>query len=152
MKLVVFDLDGTLTSTVAVDEECFMQAFEQSLGIETLNTNWSEYQHVTDSGVVREAFAKAFGRAPSSTEISRFVESFVRLLNQYYSASSNRFGEVPGAASLIRGLRADSRWAVAIATGSWERSARFKIEMARIGANDCPAAFAEDGPSREAIV
>src|SRR6266508_3075959 len=141
MKLVVFDLDGTLASTNAVDEECFVQAFEQSLGIGTLNTNWPEYQHVTDSGVVREAFANAFSRAPSSAEISKFVECFVGLLNQRYRTSNDRFGEVPGAASLIRALRGNSRWAVAIATGSWERSARFKIKMAGIGLDDCPAAF-----------
>lgn len=105
MKLAVFDVDGTLTSTFAVDEECFAQAFGQSLGIDTLNTNWWEYEHVTDSGILGEAFSQAFGRAPSSTEIARFIESFVDLLSQHYRASNDRFGEIPGAGSLIRGLR-----------------------------------------------
>ena len=40
----------------------------------------------------------------------------------------------------------------AIATGGWKLSARLKIRTAGIGADELPAAFAEDGPSREAIV
>ena len=152
MKLVVFDLDGTLASTFDVDEECFVQALGQSLGIESPNTNWLEYEHVSDSGVVLEAFAKTFGRVPSATEVSKFVECFVGLLSQRYRTDHHRFREIPGAGSLIHGLKRHSQWRIAIATGSWERSARFKMKMANIGVDDCPAAFAEDGPSREAIV
>ena len=41
---------------------------------------------------------------------------------------------------------------MAIATGGWERSARFKIETAELGAGHFPAAFAEDGPARHTII
>jgi hypothetical protein len=34
----------------------------------------------------------------------------------------------------------------------WERSARFKIDAARLGAGHLPATFAEDGPARHEIV
>ena len=128
MKLVVFDLDRTLASTFDIDEECFVQALVQSLGIEKPNTNWLEYEHVTDSGVVREAFATTFGRLPSTTEVLRFVECFVELLTHRYQKENHRFREVPGAASLLRRLKGNSEWRAAIATGSWERSARFKMK------------------------
>ncbi len=49
-------------------------------------------------------------------------------------------------------LKEESGWAVAIATGCWRRSAQFKIEVAGIPADGLPAAFADDGPSRESIV
>jgi phosphoglycolate phosphatase-like HAD superfamily hydrolase len=152
MKLVVFDLDGTLARTNAVDEECFVQAFSDSLGIYPLNTNWPEYEHITDSGVIREAYANSFGRDPNPIEISNFVECFLALLNERHRTNADLFAEIPGASSLLAALRRHAQWRVAIATGSWERSARFKIKTSGIGADSDPAAFAEDGPSREAIV
>ncbi len=56
MKLLVFDLDGTLTKTNAVDEECFVQAFADVFSIRDVNTRWSEYDHVTDVGVLQQVF------------------------------------------------------------------------------------------------
>jgi hypothetical protein len=41
---------------------------------------------------------------------------------------------------------------VAIATGSFEKSARFKMKAAGLDAGELPAAFVEDGPARESIV
>ena len=40
MNLAIFDIDGTLTESVAVDEVCFVQAFRDVLGIGSINTNW----------------------------------------------------------------------------------------------------------------
>jgi phosphoglycolate phosphatase-like HAD superfamily hydrolase len=152
MKLAVFDLDGTLTRTFQVDGACYVQAFADSLGIHAVNSEWSTYEHVTDSGVMSEIFATTFGRCPDAAEVSSFIECFVGLLNECYRINPERFGEIPGAASLVTRLGEGSEWGVAIATGSWERSARFKIKVAGIPADGVPAAFAEDGPSREAIV
>ena len=152
MKLVVFDLDGTLTKTFAVDEQCFVQAFADALGLNEVNKNWSEYEHVTDSGVIQEIFTNSFGRAPDPKEVSKFVDCFVGLLSHQYSKSVDRFGEVPGAAAMLVNLEKNSHWGAAIATGGWQRSAMFKMKAAGIGADQLPAAFAEDGPSRERIV
>ena len=151
MNLAVFDLDGTLTRTVDVDGDCYLQAFADSLGVTGVNDNWSDYEDVTDLGVMQEVFRTRVGRAPESVEIARFVECFVELLRDRYRGSPGAFGEVPGATAFLARLR-QSRWAVAIATGGWERSARFKIETGGIDAGNLPAAFAEDGPARRTIV
>ena len=67
MKLAVFDLDGTLTQTNAVDDICFILAFADA-GIDDLNDDWSEYQNITDSGVTHEAFLNWMGRTPTAEE------------------------------------------------------------------------------------
>ena len=152
MKLVIFDLDSTLTKTFAIDEQCFVQAFADALGINAVNRNWSEYEHVTDSGVLQEVFRKSLGRAPEASEVSAFVQCFVGSLNHHYCKSIDDFGEVPGTASMLVTLKENSDWGAAIATGSWEQSARFKMRAAGIDADPLPAAFAQDGPSRESIV
>jgi phosphoglycolate phosphatase-like HAD superfamily hydrolase len=152
MNLAIFDLDGTLTRTNEVDEHCFVQAFADVLGIYELNTNWSEYDHVTDLGCLQQAFLAAFNRPITTLETSRFVDCFVDLLTKRQLHDASSFQEIAGAASMVARLRQHADWNVAIATGCWQRSARFKIEAARIPAQDLPAAFADDGPSRESIV
>lgn len=151
MTLVVFDLDGTLTRTFAVDGDCYLQAFDNALGVKDVNDTWSEYEHVTDLGVMQEVFRSRFGRAPAPTAIKAFVDCFVGLLRRRYESAANAFVEVPGATAFVARLR-HAKWGVAIATGGWERSARFKIDAAQLGAGHRPAAFAEDGPARHEIV
>jgi phosphoglycolate phosphatase-like HAD superfamily hydrolase len=152
MNLAVFDLDGTLTRTNEVDDQCFVQAFADALGIHELNTNWSEYEHVTDLGCLQQAFRDTFRRPITASETATFIECFVDLLRKRHVENSTLFQEIAGAASMLERLKQESVWAVAIATGCWERSAQFKIEVAGIPANGLPAAFADDGPSRESIV
>ena len=152
MNLAVFDLDGTLTTTFAVDVQCFVQAFRIALNIERLNTNWTEYHDVTDSGLVLEAFNNSYGRDPEHAEVSRFIECFLSLLTEAHSNNTDSFGQIPGAAAFLTHLQQHRHWCAAIATGSWERCARFKMTTAGINANGMPAAFAEDGPGRQTIV
>ncbi len=152
MKLLVCDLDGTLTRTNAVDEECFVRAFADAFGIRNVNTAWAEYEHVTDLGVLHEVFCSTFNRLPDGHEIGRFAECFVGLLDDRHVTSGDGFEQVPGAASLLLNLTDDAEWKGVIATGSLKAAATFKIRAARLPADHIRAAFAEDGPSREAIV
>ncbi|HLQ78829.1 MAG TPA: HAD family hydrolase [Terriglobia bacterium] len=152
MNLVVFDLDGTLARTSAVDELCFVQAFADVLGVHNLSTNWLDYDHATDSAVAREVFSRKSGRDPEEWETSRVIDRFVELLNEHHSRDENLFAEIPGASALLLRLQEDSGWGVALATGGWKRSAEFKIRSAGLALARIPAAFSEDGPSREKIV
>jgi phosphoglycolate phosphatase-like HAD superfamily hydrolase len=73
-------------------------------------------------------------------------------LKERYRLSHGEFGEVPGANSFLTSLGPPSDWRAAIATGGWRPSAELKLRTAGIDAGEIPAAFAEDGPSRESIV
>jgi len=152
MKLAVFDLDGTLTATNAVDDACFVRALRIVFDIDLINTNWTAYSHVTDASVMAVAFGEKHDRDPEPAEISRFIECFVALLNEECPNRPDLFGEIPGAVAFLAAIRQHSEWRAAIATGGWERSARFKMMASQIDADGMPAAFAEDGPARETIV
>jgi phosphoglycolate phosphatase-like HAD superfamily hydrolase len=152
VKLIIFDLDGTLTRTNAVDEWCFPQAFAKSFRGGELSTDWAAYTHATDTVVFQEAFAQSFGRMPNIDEAQKIEQCFVELLNELYASNVAMFVETAGASALLNHLKQDSRWAIAIATGCWKRSADFKIAAAEIPAADLPMASAEDGPSRETII
>jgi beta-phosphoglucomutase-like phosphatase (HAD superfamily) len=43
MHLVMFDIDGTLTKTMKVDEECFVRSFKDVFGFADVDTDWSHY-------------------------------------------------------------------------------------------------------------
>jgi len=150
MKLLVCDLDGTLTRTVAVDEECFVRAFADAFSIQDLNTNWTDCEHVTNLGVLHHVFRSKFQRMPAQDDIVCFAEHLLRLITDRHALNKDSFAEIPGASSLLASTHAE--WRVAIATGCFEASARFKMGAAQLPAKDIPAAFAEDGPSRESIV
>jgi beta-phosphoglucomutase-like phosphatase (HAD superfamily) len=47
MHLVMFDIDGTLTETMKVDEECFVRSFAEVFGFTDIDADWSHYPHVT---------------------------------------------------------------------------------------------------------
>ena len=127
-RLAIFDLDGTLTDTNAVDGECYLEAASAELGL-TLNPDWSSYQHCTDAGIAQEALATFFGRPASSQEIDRWRGRFVSLLEARLAEDPSRFSAIPGAAALLPRLREDD-WHLCIATGGWGISAEIKRRAA----------------------
>jgi phosphoglycolate phosphatase-like HAD superfamily hydrolase len=102
MRLVVFDIDGTLTQTMKADEECFVRSLADVCGFSDVDSDWSRYKHVTDSGIFREIHETRTGRLPSPDETSRFREHFVALLAQVLSEAA--FAAVTGAPLLLSRL------------------------------------------------
>jgi phosphoglycolate phosphatase-like HAD superfamily hydrolase len=152
MKLAIFDIDGTLTNTNSVDDQCFIKAFAEAHAITEIDTDWASYPHTTDSGITLHIFQEKFGRNPVETELVKFKSCFVNLLAEQYKSNSSRFTEIAGASKALSRLRREPDWAVAIATGCWRESAFLKLSAAKIDVDGIPAAYAEDGLSREEIL
>jgi len=72
MKLVMFDIDGTLTQTEQIDEVSFVQALQEVFGFTEINTDWATYPHCSDSGILEVLFQLRLGRSPLPTEIFTF--------------------------------------------------------------------------------
>jgi phosphoglycolate phosphatase-like HAD superfamily hydrolase len=151
-NLAIFDIDGTLTQSVAVDEVCFVQTFRDVLGIERINTNWLEYTFFTNSGLALEICRNHLGRDPGGAEISRLRSRFAELLCDAVEGRGQPIEEVPGAAALLHRLGTHPRWHVAIATGGWSVSARFKLASAGLPVDAFPWASADDALDRVDIL
>src|SRR6267142_5218677 len=152
MNLAIFDIDGTLTNTNSVDNECFVKALAEAHEITEINTDWAAYPHTTDSGITQHIFQERFGRHPDERELDKFTRCFVHLLSEQYKSNFISFAEVIGASLALTRLQRGSDWAVAIATGCWRESALLKLRAAKIDIEGIPAAYAEDGLSREQIL
>jgi phosphoglycolate phosphatase-like HAD superfamily hydrolase len=150
MHLVMFDIDGTLTETMKVDEECFVRSLADVYGFTGVETNWLRYKHTTDSGIFHEIHLARTGRPPSVVEVSHFRQHFVALLGR--AASNSAFATITGARELLSGLADSAEYRVSLATGGWRDSARIKMASAGMCFDDYPAASADDAHDRESIV
>src|SRR5436305_12153209 len=147
MRLVVFDIDGTLTQTMKADEECFVRSVAEVCGFSDVDGDWSRYKHATDFGIFREIHETRTGRLPSPSETSRFRQHFVALLAQ--ASSEAGFAAVTGAPLLLSRLTDSEQYRVALATGAWRDSARLKMASAGLSYDDYPAAPSDDAFARE---
>ena len=150
MHLVMFDIDGTLTETGKIDEECFVRSLPEVCGFADVKTDWSSYKHTTDSGIFHEIHLARTGRSPSVAKVSRFREHFVALLAQ--ASIESAFVPIAGARQLLFGLTGSSKHRVSLATGGWRDSARLKMASAGMCFDDHPAASADDAHDRESIM
>lgn len=152
MKLAIFDVDGTLTGTSRVDNDCFVRAYADTLAVTEIDTTWESCPHVSDTGVAQHIFQQRFRREPEEAELVRLRDCFMNLLRARFQFDQSLFAEITGAADTLQRLRQRNDWGIAIATGCWQASADFKLTAAGIEFSELPAAFAEDGPAREQIV
>jgi phosphoglycolate phosphatase-like HAD superfamily hydrolase len=150
-KLAIFDVDGTLVQSFELDGECFVAAFHDALGIAEVDTDWARYDHVTDPGIAAQIIRERRGREANADELARLQSAFCTRLAEA-AGRDGAYAALPGAAGLLAALRARDGWSMALATGGWRAAARFKIGRSGLDLDDVPAAFGEDGPSRQAIV
>ncbi|MDD2765901.1 MAG: haloacid dehalogenase-like hydrolase [Opitutaceae bacterium] len=145
MKLVMFDIDGTLTDTHDADIDGFVNAVREVLGIFTIDTNWTSYPHATSEGVLDEIVRRATGRPVTVDESLAVRRRFLVHLERI------ALREIPGAGAFLRKV-SEAGYAVALASGDWECSARFKLARAGIPAEPLPAAFCDSAIARVNIM
>jgi phosphoglycolate phosphatase-like HAD superfamily hydrolase len=150
MHLVIFDIDGTLTETVKLDEEFFLRSLAEVCGFCDVETDWSTYKHATDSGIFREIHEARTGRPALADEVSRFRQHFVALVARAISKSA--IAPIVGAPQLLSVLTGSAEYRVSLATGGWRDSARLKMASAGMCFDDHPSASADDALDRESIM
>jgi beta-phosphoglucomutase-like phosphatase (HAD superfamily) len=150
-RLVVFDIDGTLTDTNSVDDECFRRAVAMVFGIDSEGVDWMAAPDVVDSTIATWLFSTHRGAVPSERNLADLVECFLGELRLVHEAAPERFRPIAGAVGLFEHLRSGG-WHVAMATGGWERSAHFKLEAAGLTDLTVPLASSSDAASRTAIM
>ena len=57
-RLVVLDVDGTLTRITQVDTDCYVRALADVFGFHEVDTDWSHYRHATDGAILSELFER----------------------------------------------------------------------------------------------
>jgi len=149
-RLAVFDIDGTLTDTNDVDDECFRRAVADIFALTHTSVDWSDAPHITDSSLARWLCQTHCRRDASDAELARVTAHFVDLLRQELALVPARFAAIPGARGLFADLRAAGWW-VALATGGWFLSAVLKLRAAGLHEPEIVLASASDALTRPEI-
>jgi phosphoglycolate phosphatase-like HAD superfamily hydrolase len=144
----MFDVDGTLTNSNDVDSQCYVQAMSEFLGI-TINSEWSHYRHVTDSGIASELFDQ---QQRGQQDIAFVQRRFISLLRQSLINEPSCCRQIVGAGAFLKHLRKTTGIAIGLATGSWAESARIKLLHAGLHIDGLAFASADDAESRTEIM
>lgn len=152
LHLVVFDIDGTLTDTNAVDGDCYWQAVCEVLGLSGQQPDWSAFCHVTDAGIASELCLHYLGRELSNKAMEAIGVRLARLLEIALNCKDPDAHQIPGAAEILSILTNSTEFAVALATGGLRVSAELKLRRAGLPVLELPLASSTDAVTREDIL
>ena len=151
MIFVIFDIDGTLTNTKRVEDKCFKKAFKETFNINIDRQKWEDINYVTDWGITEEIIQREMNRLPSPLEYLRMISNFMTNLSMERAYDETQFLEVAGAKSFFDHLNLIDEIQVGIATGSWEQSALFKLDLINLDVSGVSFSNSSFHKSREAI-
>lgn len=119
-NLVVFDIDGTLSDSVAIHQQAFIAAL-RSLGVEEMDTNFKTYKHHTDSYIAKTIYEKAMGLPFDQETLLKFEAHLYAFMKEHAIA------EIEGTKAVIRYFEQQPNWGIAYATGSLLKPAVYKL-------------------------
>lgn len=150
MRAVIFDIDGTLLQSAAVDDDLYRAAVDAVIGPVQFRSSLSDYDFVTDSGILSQVLKdNALSDHPDAAQSIKAV--FVDLI-QHHIRENGPFPEVPGAREFFATLCNTKNHAVAIATGGWRASAQLKLDSAQFDVADVPIATSDSEHDRSRIM
>lgn len=142
--LVIFDIDGTLTDTVAWHQQCFSDALELS-GLRK-SAAFSSFKHHTDRFIFQDIFHQNHNSKPDEEQVSQFYKL---ICNNF--CKQEEITEIKGAGAFIDDLNRHNI-AYCFATGSISELALRKLSIFKIPQAAQLLAHADITDSREDIV
>ncbi len=148
----MFDLDGTLVDSNAIDSQCYLQALVDVFGFDLnkIDRNWGNYPHITDAGILHTLCQTELGRDPTLGELYAYQQRFLELL--IIAVSQKPLQSIAGASEILESLNADPHYAIAIATGAWKQTALFKLQQVGLDRIFIPMACSDDARARVDIM
>lgn len=150
MKAIVFDVDGTLIESMAMDSELYFSSISAVLGPVEFRAKLNDYDHVTDSGIIAQLMND--NKLPHEPGVIDSIQTlFLEGLIEHIQ-TVGPFPKIHGATQIIDRLRLSTDYCVAIATGCWRESALLKLESSGFNIDGIPIVSCDDSPSRTEIM
>ncbi len=147
--LAVFDIDGTLTDSVAAFQASYLAALTP-FEFATIDTNWGEYEHHTDSFIFQKIYETNHGQVPDETMRKKFSDELLKIYRA--NIKDRPVTEITGAACFVEFLDKETPWAVTFATGSLRQPACIKLDACNIRYDEKTLATSTNFLTREDIV
>ena len=148
LRLVLFDIDGTLIRSGGAGERAFARAFEMEFGIPN-GTKDLPFAGRTDSSIAREFFVRQ-KIEPSEKNFHRFFDCYVFWLEQLLGQIQGRV--LPGVESMLSRLSALSEPPViGLLTGNIRLGAQIKLVHYGLWSHFQTGGFGDDHEDRNQI-
>ena len=148
IRLVLFDIDGTLIHTGGAGEKAFARVFANLFGVAN-GTDNLKFAGRTDMAILRELF-HLNAIEPSPDHVGRFFDAYVFLLEQMLRSLPG--GVHPGVRNWLHDLRAvPCRPAVGLLTGNVRLGAEIKLRHFNLWDEFEIGGFADDSSERNQI-
>ncbi len=150
MKLVLFDIDGTILTSDGAAIRAVNRAFFNIYGIEHA-VDGIEAAGRTDPAIVGDMFTRNLGREHEAHELERLFEEYVKELEAELSGSDGLM-IFPGIPELLSELSVRDDIVLGIATGNIEPGARLKLAHSGLNSYFPFGGFGSDSPRREGLI
>jgi phosphoglycolate phosphatase len=148
IRLVLFDIDGTLIHTSGAGEKAFARVFANFFGVAD-GTEKLKFAGRTDVAILRE-FLVHNAIAPSPENLEKFFEAYVFLLD--YMLQQLPGGVHPGVWDWLHELRAlPHQPVIGLLTGNIRLGAEIKLRQFNLWDQFATGAFADDSAERHEI-
>jgi beta-phosphoglucomutase-like phosphatase (HAD superfamily) len=150
--IFILDIDGTLLRTHEIDNECYWDAVERVFGKQPDSRRLLDYTHVTDSGILEQWCRQTLGRDPGIEESRQLRGLFLELIRDAARTQPELFEPRAGLVEWLEQQHDTPDTHLAVATGSWGSTARFKLKAAGLDRFEMVLASADDGVRRTDIM
>ncbi len=124
MRILFFDIDGTLILTQGAGKVALKRTLKESFAVSVPDAD-IEYGGRTDLGIANELFVRNGLNPPTAAELNTFFSSYVRHLKLELAKNSGII--LPGVEGLLQQLQHDNRYALGIITGNIKQGAHSKL-------------------------
>lgn len=153
VRLLLFDLDGTLVRAGGAGRKALNQAIHDCLGIKQ-DAGVYNLAGKTDLRNFAEAIRGATGRRPGKEDIERVHREYLRVLPRWVADAvrAGKYELCEGVGRLLRALAPRPEVMLALGTGNMELGARIKLEPSGLNRYFEFGGFGSDSYSRPALL
>jgi phosphoglycolate phosphatase-like HAD superfamily hydrolase len=150
VKLLLFDIDGTLILTGGAGVRALNRAFSKLFAIEDAMRGVSPHGK-TDPFIIREVFAKCAPSLKHADFIEDILHEYLRFLSEEVAASP-AYSVLPGIEEFLSQFSGRRDLGFALATGNIEAGARIKLERGNLNRYFRSGGFGSDSENRAELV
>ncbi len=148
LRLVLFDIDGTLIKTGGAGEKAFAKVCATEFGIPHGTKNL-QFAGRTDPSIVREFFGQ-FGIEPSAKNFEKFFTAYVRWLEKILAEIDGQV--LPGVDALISGFEGlKNAPTIGLLTGNIRRGAELKLRRYNLWDRFTTGVFGDEHEDRNQL-
>jgi len=150
MKLILFDLDGTLVSTGGAGLRALDVAF---LSLQRLAraSEGIPFAGRVDPVIIKDIFQTKLRRTPSENELRSLMDHYLTALAMEL-ASADNYRILDGVEALLTVLAARPDVVLALGTGNLEAGARLKLERSGLNSYFAIGGFGSDAEDRAEVL